>query len=50
MLYVCVKNNDELHETISSLRAYLPNDIRSYEPLIAYEEFHYTYFPEYAGK
>lgn len=50
LAYVCVKDNDELHETINSLRAYLPNDIRSYEPLIAYEEFHYTYFPEYAKK
>lgn len=50
LLYVCVKDNDELHETINSLRAYLPNDIRNYEPLIAYEEFHYTYFPDSAKK
>ncbi|MEK6864009.1 MAG: Lrp/AsnC family transcriptional regulator [Nanoarchaeota archaeon] len=50
LLYVCVKDNDELHETINSLRTYLPNDIRNYEPLIAYEEFHYTYFPESAIK
>lgn len=50
LLYVCVKGNDELHETINSLRAYLPNDIRNYEPLIAYEEFHYTYFPDSAKK
>ena len=45
LIYVCVNNTEDLHETLLNLRNYFPNDIKDYETLIAYEEFKYTYYP-----
>jgi DNA-binding Lrp family transcriptional regulator len=48
LMYICVKNTDELNETLSNLRQHFSQSIMDYEVLIAYEEHKYTYFPEYA--
>lgn len=45
LTYICVKNTEDLHQTLIGLRNYFPNDIKDYETLIAYEEFKYTYLP-----
>lgn len=47
MIYVCTKNSESLHRTLNDLRSYFPEDIKNYETLIAYEEYKYTYFPDY---
>lgn len=46
LIYVCVKNTEDLHKTLINLRSHFPQDIRDYETLIAYEEYKYTYFPK----
>jgi len=48
MAYVCTRNSEDLHETLIKLRRYFPEEIRNYETLIAYEEYKYTYFPDYS--
>jgi DNA-binding Lrp family transcriptional regulator len=48
LMYVCVQNTDELNETLSGLRSRFSEAIMDYEVLIAYEEYKYTYFPDYA--
>ena len=45
--YVCTKNPEDLHKTLIELRSYFPEEIKNYETLIAYEEYKYTYFPDY---
>jgi Lrp/AsnC family transcriptional regulator, leucine-responsive regulatory protein len=45
LIYLLVKNIEDLQETIVSLRALFPKQINHYETLIAYEEYKYTYFP-----
>ena len=47
LIYVCVHTNEELHETLNELRTHFPENIVDYETLIAYEEYKYTYFPDY---
>ena len=47
LLYLLVKNTEDLHLTLNSLRALLPGEISSFENLIAYEEYKYTYFTDY---
>ncbi len=46
ILYVCAKDSDRLHETLTSLRVSFASEIKNYETLLAYEEHKYTYFPE----
>jgi DNA-binding Lrp family transcriptional regulator len=48
LIYIGTKNPDDLHKTLTSLRNYFPKSIRNYETLIAYEEYKYTYFPDYS--
>jgi len=45
LMYICVKESDELHQTLIKLRELFSSDIKDYETLIAYEEYKYTYFP-----
>ena len=45
LIYLLVKNIDELQETIIRLRSLFPKQINHYETLIAYEEYKYVYFP-----
>ncbi|MFH1307668.1 MAG: Lrp/AsnC family transcriptional regulator [archaeon] len=47
LLYVCVKNADEVHNTLKNIRNTFSADIKSHETLIAYESYKYTYFPSY---
>jgi len=47
LIYVCVHTNEELHKTLNELRTHFPENIVDYETLIAYEEYKYTYFPDY---
>ncbi|MFH1917337.1 MAG: winged helix-turn-helix transcriptional regulator [Nanoarchaeota archaeon] len=44
ILYLCVNEPDQLHQTIISLREQF--DVKDYETLIAYQDHKYTYFPE----
>ncbi|MDI6721853.1 MAG: Lrp/AsnC family transcriptional regulator, partial [Candidatus Aenigmarchaeota archaeon] len=46
LFYLCVRNADDLHNTIIKLRTYFRDDVKEYETLIAQEEFKYSYFPE----
>jgi len=45
--YICVENNEGLMDMLTALRNLLPETIINYEILIAYEEYKYTYFPDY---
>lgn len=47
LLYACVKDTEELHETLNGIRNHFPEKITDYQILIAYEEYKYTYFPDY---
>lgn len=46
LIYLLVKNITDLQETVLSLRSLFPCQINHYEPLIAYEEYKYIYFPK----
>ncbi len=46
LIYMLVKNIDELQESILKLRSLFPREMNHYETLIAYEEYKYTYFPK----
>jgi len=46
LIYLLVKNVDELQETLIKLRGLFPAQINHYETLIAYEEYKYIYFPK----
>ncbi len=46
LAYICVKNSEQFHKTIDSMRNLFSSDIKNYETLIAYEEYKYTYFPK----
>ncbi|MBR9704477.1 Lrp/AsnC family transcriptional regulator [Candidatus Pacearchaeota archaeon] len=46
LIYLLVKNIDDLQETVLKLRSLFPKLINHYETLIAYEEYKYTYFPK----
>ncbi len=46
LLYLLTKNQEEFHDTIIEIRKQFPDIIRSYDTLIAYQEYKYTYFPE----
>lgn len=45
LIYLLVKNIEDLQNTIISLRSLFPKQINHYETLIAYEEYKYIYFP-----
>ena len=45
LIYVLAKNTKQLQETSLKLRSLFPNQINSYETLILYKEYKYTYFP-----
>jgi len=45
LIYVLVKDTEELQDTLLSLRNLFPKQINNYETLIAYEEYKYVYFP-----
>jgi len=45
LIYLLVKNIDDLQDTVIKLRGLFPKQINHYETLIAYEEYKYTYFP-----
>ncbi len=47
IIYLCVSEIDELHDTINTIRNYFPQNIKDYEILLAYEEYKYNYFPDY---
>ena len=46
LIYLLVKNVEELQETMLKLRSLFPKQINHYETLIAYEEYKYVYFPK----
>lgn len=46
LIYVLVKDIEDLYNTIIDLRSLFPNKINNYETLIAYEEYKYTSFPK----
>ena len=46
LIYLLVKNVEELQETMLKLRGLFPKQINHYETLIAYEEYKYLYFPK----
>jgi len=46
IMYLLVKNIDELQETFINLRSLFPGNINHYEILIGYEDYKYTYFPK----
>ena len=46
LFYITTKNPEGVHETIASLCQHFPEQIRSYETFIAYEQYKYTYLPE----
>lgn len=46
LIYLLVKNIEELQETVMKLRSLFPKKINHYETLIAYEEYKYIYFPK----
>ncbi len=46
LVYLLVKNINDLQETIQKVRILFPNQINHYETLIAYEEHKYVYFPK----
>lgn len=45
LIYLLVKNMDELQQTSIKLRSLFPGQINNYTSLIAYEEYKYVYFP-----
>jgi|TARA_Y100000310_G_scaffold200493_1_gene200545 DNA-binding Lrp family transcriptional regulator len=47
LIYLCVDNAEKIHDTLTGLRRHFPESIINYESLIAYEEYKYTYFPDY---
>ncbi len=44
--YVCVKNTEELHNTISKIRNMFSDKINDYQTLSAHSQYKYTYAPE----
>ncbi|PIN76687.1 hypothetical protein COV17_01540 [Candidatus Woesearchaeota archaeon CG10_big_fil_rev_8_21_14_0_10_36_11] len=46
IIYLCVKNTEEVHDTLNNIRRHFPEAVSDYEILIAKEEHKYTYFPE----
>lgn len=46
LIYLLVRNIEELQETVMKLRSLFPKQINHYETLIAYEEYKYVYFPK----
>lgn len=46
LIYLLVKNTEELQETILKMRGLFPKEIKDYQILIGYEEYKYTYFPK----
>ena len=46
LIYLLVKNIEELQQTMIKLRSLFPKQINHYEALIAYEEYKYVYFPK----
>jgi len=46
LIYLLVKNIEDLQETMLNLRSLFPKQINHYETLIAYEEYKYIYFPK----
>lgn len=46
MLYACVRHPEEFHTTVDALRLHFPGDISTYQALLAYEQYKYTYFSE----
>jgi len=47
LIYLCSKNSATLHESVINLRSIFPDEIIRYETLIAFEEYKFTYFPDY---
>ncbi len=47
LAYICVKNIDELHETISAVRILFHDKITVYDSLSANAQYKYTYAPEF---
>jgi Lrp/AsnC family leucine-responsive transcriptional regulator len=46
LMYLSVKESEELHQTLLKMREMFSSDIREYETLIAYEEYKHTYLPK----
>ena len=46
LAYVCVKKEEEYHDTINQLRMLLPEQITRLESLSAHAEYKYTYLPD----
>ena len=46
LIYLLVKNIEDLQDTVLKLRSLFPKQINHYETLIAYEEYKYVYFPK----
>lgn len=46
LMYICVENTNDLHQTLIELKELFSSDIKDYETLIAYEEYRYSYLPK----
>jgi len=46
LMYVCVDNAEKLHNTLIRIRSAFPTEVKSYETLVTYDRYKYTYFPE----
>ena len=46
LIYLLVKNIEELQNTIMKLRGLFPGQVNHYETIIAYEEYKYVYLPK----
>ena len=46
LTYICTAKEEELHQTINALRTLFPEQIKSYNTLLAFVEYKYTYAPD----
>lgn len=46
LIYLLVKNIEDLQKTMLALRGLFPGQVNHYETLISYEEYKYIYFPK----
>ncbi len=50
LIYILTKDEQEFHSTISEIKNKFSSIIKTYETLLADEEYKYTYFPEVLSK
>jgi DNA-binding Lrp family transcriptional regulator len=47
LMYLCVKDTNNVHFTLNQIRNYFPEDCNNYEVMIANKEYKYTYLPDF---